>query len=178
MPPPIPNRRHRELCGVTVHAYTHPAFIASRVVDPVGNPLAQFLVLEIMDAHAFRLTLGLPLSSPVFEISDQFLFLRIHRNHRLPAFLELAAAPTQILKLLVAIGVLACSFLTLLQSLQTVFQVVIQNSAVVFSLTDHPCCFNSWLILLRLFELHFSAAMGSPRVAGSTICSMACITSG
>src|SRR6516165_6572841 len=35
----------------------------------------------------------------------------------------------RLLKLLVAIGVLACSFLTLLQSLQTVFQVVIQNSA-------------------------------------------------
>src|SRR6516225_4286130 len=113
MQPPVPNRGHSELCGIMIHAYADPTFIATRVIHSIGKPLAQLLVFEIMHAHGFWCALRLPLSSPVLEISDQLFLFCIYGNHRLSTFLKLAAAPAEILKLLVAIG-MPCSFLTFL----------------------------------------------------------------
>ena len=83
--PPQPNRRHRESRGVVVEPHTHPRFIAGHVVDAVGNRLALGVGREIVHAHRWRGALRLPFPAGVLEVPDQFLLLRVDRDHRLSA---------------------------------------------------------------------------------------------
>src|SRR5690349_13879593 len=38
--PPSPDRLDRKLSGVVIHAYTHPTFVSTEIVDPIGDCLA------------------------------------------------------------------------------------------------------------------------------------------
>jgi hypothetical protein len=95
---------HRELCRIVVDPHAHPALIAGQIVNPVWNRFAHLLIHEIVDCHRFRLTLGLPFTSAIAELADQFLLLCIHRNHRLATRLKSLHGRIDILELRIAIG--------------------------------------------------------------------------
>src|SRR2546421_13058836 len=61
---------------------THPQF-AAKIVDAIGHRAAEFLDQEIMDPDLFRMAVGAILAAIVAELSDQFLFLGVDRDHRL-----------------------------------------------------------------------------------------------
>lgn len=47
--PPAADARCGEVCRVVVDADTHPALVVRDIVDPVGNRLAQLLVLKVVN---------------------------------------------------------------------------------------------------------------------------------
>jgi hypothetical protein len=75
--PPVTNRVDSELRGVVVDPDVHPALIGGYVVYPIGDRLAELLVLEVVHAHQLGLALGAPLPSSVLEIAYQFLLLAV-----------------------------------------------------------------------------------------------------
>lgn len=54
---------------------THPTLVGGQVIDAIGHNLAQIGINEVVDANFFRISLGLPFSSAVFEIANQPFFL-------------------------------------------------------------------------------------------------------
>jgi hypothetical protein len=58
----------------------------------------------------------MPFSSYVFEFADQFLILRVHRDHRLTSLLKLGHGSVYVLELCVPIRMIAPSFVLLLLS--------------------------------------------------------------
>ena len=86
--PPSSNTRRRELGGVVIDTHAHPTLVAGQVVDAVGNSFAHAFVGKVVDLDFLRLALRLPLLAGVLEFSDQFLLLRVDRDHRLVLFLK------------------------------------------------------------------------------------------
>ena len=66
-----------------VHTDADPAGIGGKIVEAIRHCPAQFLDQEIMYPNFLRLALRVPLPAAVPEVADQFLFLRVHRDHRL-----------------------------------------------------------------------------------------------
>ena len=83
--PPLANRRDGEGRRVVVAADADPGFVARHVVDAVRNRLADRVAGKVVDAHPLGLAGRLPLAPAILEIADQFLLLRVDRDHRLPA---------------------------------------------------------------------------------------------
>src|ERR1035438_7023819 len=77
--------------------------MASYVVDPIGNRLAQFRVREIMDEGLLRLSLRLPLLAAVAVVSHQFLLLGVDGDDRQALLQELLDLRMDILKLSIPI---------------------------------------------------------------------------
>ena len=71
---------------------TDPAAVVGDIVDAVGDRLAQFLVLEVMDVDPPWMSLRAPLRARVLIIADQLLLLGIDGNYRLISRLELENA--------------------------------------------------------------------------------------
>src|SRR5207249_9129237 len=106
-------------------------------------------------------------------IPNQLLFLGINRDHGLSPLLKLSTLLAQILKLRIAVWMLFGPLFGLLQPLQAVLQIFPQNLANHGRARLISCCCSSALILIKLFDVHFSGVIGSPRVAGSTMASIA-----
>ena len=87
-----------------INPYTHPSVVGRDVVHTIGNALAEVLVDKILAADLHRLSLGMPFPPRILEISDQFLFLRVDRYHRLPPFLKRLDVLVDMLKLRIAVG--------------------------------------------------------------------------
>src|ERR1019366_4206879 len=85
--PPAADRLDREGPGVSVGADVHPSGIGRHVIDAVGDGPAK-LALEVVHLHPFGLAAGMPFLPAVLIVTDQFLFLRINRDHRLTGRLE------------------------------------------------------------------------------------------
>ena len=102
-----------------INAYTDPALVQTQVEHPVRNDLAQLLVNKVVDHHFFRLALGLPLPATVLERADEFLFLGIHRDHRLAALLKALDRGVDILELRIAVR-MRSAFLGLAVALQAI----------------------------------------------------------
>src|ERR1700712_5264098 len=81
--PPGANGLHRERGRVMVDADADPPGIGSEIVDAIRDGPAQLLDQKVMHADFLGLALRSPLSSCVLEVSNQLLFLRVDRNHRL-----------------------------------------------------------------------------------------------
>src|SRR5262249_45611250 len=104
--PPTADARRGEEGRVMVDADTDPALVVRDVVDPVRDGLAQFLILEVVNADFLRRPFGAPLPAWVLEIPHQLLLLRVHRDHRLAALLKAPRLGVDVLELGVAVGML------------------------------------------------------------------------
>ena len=103
--PPASDRVDRERGGVVVDPDLDPTLVVGEVVDPVGDRLAEFLVLEVVDADQLGLALRAPLPTAVLEIADQLLLLGIDRDRRLLGGDRRLDPLVDVAKLRVAVGV-------------------------------------------------------------------------
>src|SRR5207245_11711049 len=73
-------------------AHVDPGFISGDIVDTIGNCLdgvSRFiLVRKVMRLDLAGSSLAAPLSSGILVLSDDFLFLVVHRERRLPRSLQ------------------------------------------------------------------------------------------
>ena len=83
--PPLANRRDGEGGRIVVAPHAHPRLVSGHIVDAVRDGLPTGIRREIVDEHRFRLARWLPFPPSVLELANQFLLLRVDRNHRLPA---------------------------------------------------------------------------------------------
>ena len=83
--PPATDALDGECRGVGVDADIDLTLVGGDVVDPIGRDLPQSLDFEVVDADRLRLALAAQLSTAVFEVAHQFLFLRVDRDCRWPA---------------------------------------------------------------------------------------------
>ena len=88
-----------------MNPHADPTLIVGEVVNAVGNGFAQVRILEIVNADFLGFALRLPLLAGVLESPQQFLLFRVHRHHRLPAFLQAPHLAVEVLELGIAIGV-------------------------------------------------------------------------
>ena len=102
-----------------IDPHADPALVVGHVVDSVRDRLAQFLILEVVDANFLRLAFGMPFATAVLEIPHQFLLFRVDRDHRLPTLLEARRLGVDVLELSIAIGMLV-AFARLAVGLQAV----------------------------------------------------------
>jgi hypothetical protein len=93
------------------------------VVDAVRNRLAHRVAGEVVDAHPFGFTGRLPFAPTIREIPDQFLLLRVDRNHGLPTSRERRGGRVDVFELRVAVGVRR-PFARLLQGVQAIAETV------------------------------------------------------
>src|ERR1700682_5650129 len=75
--PPRFDRCNREYRRVVVDPDAHESIVCSGVVHAVWDCFADCVAGKVVDVDEFRLALRLPLKSPVLEIADQLLLLRI-----------------------------------------------------------------------------------------------------
>src|SRR4051812_21126768 len=92
--PPGTDRLHGKCRRVVVDADADPTGIGGEIVDAIGHRPTEFLDQEVMHADLLGIATRPPLPAGVLEVSDQFLLLGVHRDHRLPlanAWLTLAS---------------------------------------------------------------------------------------
>jgi hypothetical protein len=77
-----------------------------KVVDPIGDRLAQGGIGQVMDVDLVGLAGGLPLPATVGEAPDQLLLLGIHAHHRLPVREMGLGLLVEVAELGVAVGML------------------------------------------------------------------------
>src|ERR671911_3223986 len=76
-----------------------PAGVVGDVIDAVGDRLAKFLVLEVMDVDPSWMSLRAPLRARNPVVADQLLLLGIDGNYRLIGRLELENAGIDMVEL-------------------------------------------------------------------------------
>ena len=108
--PPAPDGFRGESSRVVIDTYAHPALILAQVVHPVRNGFAQIRIQKIVDLDLFRIAARPPLAPGVLERSDQFLLLRVDRDHRLPSLLKPLYRRVDILELRIAIRMVFALF--------------------------------------------------------------------
>ena len=104
-----------------VAPHAHPRLVSGHIVDAVRDGLPTGIRREIVDEHRFRLARWLPFPPSVLELANQFLLLRVDRNHRLPAPQEPDCRRIDVLKLGIAVRVRG-ALTPLLRGLQAVAQ--------------------------------------------------------
>src|SRR5919201_6329934 len=82
--PPASQGGDRERGGVVVGPDADPAGVAPKVVDAVGDGLAEGGVGEVVHVDLFGLAGGLPPAAAACVAADQLLLLGVHAPHRLP----------------------------------------------------------------------------------------------
>ena len=96
-----------EGCGVMIDPHADPAGIGGDVVDAVGHDLAELRDLEVMHPHLLGIALGPQFPTTVLEVANKLLLLGIHGNRRLLLGLERLDAGIDVLKLGIAVRVMA-----------------------------------------------------------------------
>ena len=84
-----------------------PAFVSGNVVHPIGSSFTFFLDDKVMNPHRLRIALRPERASCVFKVSNIFLLLCVDRNGWLAVTLKLFDERVDLLKLGVAIWMLA-----------------------------------------------------------------------
>ena len=97
--PPEPDRVDGELGCIMGDPDTDPAAVVGDIVDAVGDRLAQFLVLEVMDVDPPGMSLRAPLRAGVLIVADQLLLFGVDGNYRLISRLELENAGIDMVEL-------------------------------------------------------------------------------
>ena len=154
-----------------IDTYADPALVVGHVIDAVRDRLAQFLILEVVDANFLRLALGMPFATAVLEIPHQFLLFRVDRDHRLPTLLEPRRLRVDELELGITIGMLV-AFARLAVGLQAVagfveqpcHRAIANPMALAGQLRRQPT---------RTLARPAQGDIGSPRVNGSNNASKA-----
>src|ERR1700737_1478452 len=126
-----------------IDTHADPTLIVAHIIDPIGNRLAPFLIRKIMNQGLFRSGFGAPLLAVVAEVSHPFLLFIFHRNDWATPFEEPLGLSIDMLKLSVAIGVIA-PFDGLGIALQTVFHLMEQ--------VGHLAISNAEALSLQLFR--------------------------
>lgn len=125
LPPPTEGL-HGKLRRVAIDAHAHPTQVGRRIVNPVGMHFTPRRVDKVVDAHQFRLSLGMPFPPPVLEVANPFLLLRIDLHHEVPLVLKILDTVVDVPKLRIAIRMTG-AFLGLLIALQAIAQLVQQG---------------------------------------------------
>src|SRR5438132_14213422 len=123
--PPLADAIDGERGRVMVNADTHPTRIGGEVVDPVRHRAAELLDQEVMDADFFRVALGAIFAYVVAVIADQYLFLGVDGDHRLPFGQRRGHLGVDVAELRIPVGV-AVALGGLAVALQTVTRLVEQ----------------------------------------------------
>ena len=97
-----------------IGADTDPSDIVGDVIDAVRHGTAQLGIDEVMNVDQFGLAFGTPFPAVVLEIAHQFLLFRVDRDDRLVRRQERLGLRVDVLKLRVAIDVLAAFWVLLL----------------------------------------------------------------
>ena len=79
--------------------------------DHAPVPVSESLVLEIVPIDPAWMALGAPIGARVLVISNQFLLLGVHRDHRLPGSLKGEHLVVDVLELGIAVRVIVRQFL-------------------------------------------------------------------
>src|SRR5262245_28374361 len=103
--PPATNGLGSETRRVMVDANAHPTLVVRNVVDTIGDGFTQILVLKVMNANLFRVSLETPFSTAVLELAHQFLLFRVHRDYRLTLPLQPKHFLIDIFELRIAVSV-------------------------------------------------------------------------
>src|SRR5271154_934261 len=93
-----------------VDAETHPPGIGCHVIDAIRRDLAELLVDEVVHSDEVRTTRRTIIAAAVFEVADQFLFLRINRYHWLSCRLKSQNLAVNMLELAIAVRMTAALF--------------------------------------------------------------------
>ena len=115
--PPAADRLNRECRCVMIHADTDPTGVVGQIVDAIGDRPAQFLDQEVVHPNVLRLTCGTPFPTGVLEVSDEFLLLRIDRDHRFARGQRRGHGVVDVNELRIAVG-MAVAFPSLAIGLQ------------------------------------------------------------
>ena len=102
--PPILDGGDGKRSSVVVGAHAHPALIVGEVVNAVGVGSPEFWNDKVVHAHRLRMAFQMPLAAAVFEVSDEFLFLRVNGDDGLAFGLGQEDALVDVFELGVAIG--------------------------------------------------------------------------
>src|SRR5271166_2279004 len=102
--PPAADRLNRERRCVMIHADADPTGVVGQIVDAIGDRPAQFLDQEVVHPNVLRLTCGTPFPTGVLEVSDEFLLLRIDRDHRFARGQRRSHGVVDVNELRIAIG--------------------------------------------------------------------------
>ena len=65
-----------------VDPHRHPTPVEPQIIHAAGNSLPLAWIDEIVNAYLVRIASGTPLSPAIFEVPDQLLLLRVHRDGR------------------------------------------------------------------------------------------------
>ncbi len=97
--PPAPDALDRKLGGLMIDPHVDEAAILQQIIDPIRDrfPISDGEVIINTDWRL--LPSGLPFSSAVFEIPDEFFLLTIDGNDRLPLGFKGFARAIDVLKL-------------------------------------------------------------------------------
>jgi hypothetical protein len=90
-----------------VHADADPTEVGADVVDAIGDGLAQLLIDEVIHANLRRMPRGMPLTTGMLAVSEEFLLLGIDRDDRLAPALKILYPGVEMLEWRVAIRVMA-----------------------------------------------------------------------
>ena len=81
--PPAANAMDGEGCGIVVDPEVDPARIGGEIIDAVWHRATEFLDQEVMHPDPFGIARRPIFPTAILEVADQFLLLRIDRDHRL-----------------------------------------------------------------------------------------------
>src|SRR2546425_7629572 len=84
MTPPAANGGDRKGSGVVIGSHIHKSGVPSQIIDAIGISPRHRRIGKIMPVDLLRSSRPAPLAPFVFKVADEFLFLRIYRNHRPP----------------------------------------------------------------------------------------------
>ena len=87
-----------------IHADADPTGVVGQIVDAIGDRPAQFLDQEVVHPNVLRLTCRTPFPTGVLEVSDEFLLLRIDRDHRFARGQRRSHGVVDVNELRIAIG--------------------------------------------------------------------------
>src|SRR5215469_5474831 len=102
--PPPSDALDRKLGGLMVNPHVDEAAILQQIIDPIGDRFAISDGEVIIDVDRRLLPAGLPFSSAVLEIPDEFFLLTIDGNDRLPLGFKSFARAIDVLKLGIPVG--------------------------------------------------------------------------
>jgi hypothetical protein len=148
-----------------IHADTDPTGVVGQIVDAIGDRPAQFLDQEVVHPNVLRLTCGTPFPTGVLEVSDEFLLLRIDRDHRFARGQRRGHRVVDVNELRIAVG-MAVAFPGLAIGLQA--ELLLSNSPTTVRPTRWPFAAKAAANCDRLLQVQRSGDIGSPRALGST----------
>ena len=96
--PPLRHARHRTFGRILLDADADPATGVRHVLDAIGHGLARALVQHVMPTDLLGSALGVIRAPAIGTVADPCFCLRIDRDDRLPAVLNVFDPGLEVLK--------------------------------------------------------------------------------